>query len=76
MLSIESGCLNKISQRGEEHLRLVIRDKMAHFHTERNHQGLGSHIMHSEEDAGDSEGTINTRFRFEGFLSYDYRSVA
>ncbi len=76
VLSIKSECLNKIIPLGEKHLRLVIREYMEHYHTERNHQGLDSHIIFADDSVGRSEGDIKTRFRLGGYLNYYYRDAA
>ena len=52
VLSIKSECLNKIIPLGEKHLRLVVREYMAHYHTERNHQGLSSRIIRPDGNVG------------------------
>ncbi len=38
--SIKSECLAQIIPLGERHLRLAVREYSAHYHGERNHQGL------------------------------------
>ena len=75
VLSIKSECLNKIIPLGEKHLRLAIKEYMAHYHGERNHQGLGSHIIPADEKVGRSEGVVKTRSRLGGFLNYYYREA-
>jgi transposase InsO family protein len=76
VLSIKSECLNKIIPLGENHLRLAIKEYMEHYHTERNHQGLGSHIIHADDNVGRNKGNIKTRSRLGGFLNYYYRDAA
>ena len=71
VLSIKTECLNKIIPLGEKHLRLSIKEYMAHYHTERNHQGLESHIIHADDHDERSEGAIKTRSRLGGFLNYN-----
>ena len=56
VLSIKSECLNKIIPLGENPLRLAIKEYMEHYHTERNHQGLGSHIIHADDNVGRNKG--------------------
>ena len=63
VLSIKSECLNKIIPLGEKHLRSTIKEYMAHYHGERNHQGLGSRIIHGDDNVGRSKGDIKTRSR-------------
>ena len=76
VLSIKSECLNKIIPLGEKHLRLVVREYMEHYHTERNHQGLDSRIIHVDDNVGRSIGDIKTRSRLGGFLNYYFRDAA
>ena len=76
VLSIKSECLNRIIPLGEKHLRNVIKAYMEHYHIERNHQGLGSSIIHPDENVGKSEGGVRTRSRLGGFLNYYYRIAA
>ena len=75
VLSIKSECLNKIIPLGEKHLRLAIEEYMEHYHIERNHQGLGSRIIHADENVGRSKGAVKTRSCLGGFLNY-YRDAA
>lgn len=76
VLSIKSECLNKIIPLGEKHLRLAIKEYIEHYHSERNHQGLDSHIVHADNNVGRSEGAVKTRSRLGGFLNYYYRDAA
>ena len=61
VLSIKSECLNKIIPLGEKHLRLVIKEYMEHYHTQRNYQGLSSNIIHAEKSVGRSEGVVKNK---------------
>jgi len=45
MRSIKSECLNRMIFFGEDSLQRAIREYVAHYHTERNHQGLGNAIV-------------------------------
>jgi transposase InsO family protein len=36
---------------GERHLRTVLTDYQAHYHTARPHQGIAQHVPDSERDA-------------------------
>jgi len=44
--------------RSEWHLREVISEFLQHYHGERNHQGLGSAIIHPGAEVGRGEGHI------------------
>lgn len=43
--SIKEECLSKIVPIGERHLRLAIDEYAAHYHLERNHQGLDNRLI-------------------------------
>ena len=43
--SIRRECLDKVVLLGERHLRRVVTEYAAHYHTERNHQGLGNELI-------------------------------
>ena len=43
--SIKESCLDRIVFFGEESLRTAIQNFVAHYHTERNHQGLANQII-------------------------------
>ena len=69
----KSECLSKIIPLGEKHLRRVIGEYMVHYHVERNHQGLDSHIIHADENVGGNSGDIKTRARLGGILNFYVR---
>ena len=48
--SIKSECLDKMIFFGEKQLRRAVEQFMIHYHTERNHQGLGNELI--RPDAG------------------------
>ena len=50
MRSIKSECLNRMIFFGEESLRRAVREHVAHYHTERNHQGLDNAIHRAGSD--------------------------
>ena len=43
--SIKEECLNRVIPFGERHLRRTIAELVAHYHGERNHQGLGNELI-------------------------------
>jgi putative transposase len=43
--SIKEECLNRVIPFGERHLRRTIAEFVAHYHGERNHQGLGNELI-------------------------------
>jgi transposase InsO family protein len=61
---------------GECHLRRVIDEYLAHYHRERNHQGLGGRIIEPGPEVGCTEGKICRRERVGGMLNYYFRDAA
>ena len=76
VLSMKSECLDKIIPLSERYLRKAIKKFMAHYHAERNHQGLDSVIIQPDEHVGLAHGPIKTRSRLGGLLNYYYREAA
>ncbi len=62
--------LNKMIFLGEKSLRRALAEFEAHYHTERNHQGIGNNIIDFKEEAGLSTVSIQCRERLGGMLSY------
>jgi putative transposase len=48
--SIKDECLSRMIPLGETHLRLAIEEYAAHYHLERNHQGLGNRLIDGEAE--------------------------
>jgi hypothetical protein len=61
---------------GENSLRKAIDAFLAHFHSERNHQGLGNKLIEPGKVVGRREGEIVCRERLGGMLRYYYRRAA
>ena len=76
MLSIKSECLERIVPLGEGHLRHAISEYMAHYHRERNHQGLGNALIDGEQQDVAGVGRIVRRERLGGLLSFYHRNTA
>jgi putative transposase len=73
--SIKSECLGQIIPLGEGHLRRAVAEYAAHYHVERNHQGLGNRLI--EEPKGTvATGAVGCRERLGGVLKYYYREAA
>ncbi len=75
MLSIKSECLDRMIFFGEESLRRAVREYVAHYHTERNHQGLSNAIIEPEAIVTGS-GPVRCRERLGGMLRYYHRNAA
>ena len=59
----------------EKSLRYAINEYMKHYHSERNHQGLGSRVIQPKFRDG-REGAIARRERLGGMLNFYYREAA
>jgi hypothetical protein len=59
---------------GEQHLRRTIAEFVAHYHAERNHQGIGNELIQALERA-DGRGRVRRRQRLGGMLNYYYRAA-
>ena len=74
-LSVKSECLSRMIFFGEKMLRHTVREFLAHYHKERNHQSLGNRIIEPGEEVGLAEGDIICDERLGGMLRY-YRRAA
>ena len=70
--SIRRECLDKVVLLGERHLRRVVTEYAAHYHTERNDQGLGNRLINAraapENDNGNTQ--IYCHRKLGGLLKY------
>jgi len=64
--SIKEECLDRIIPLGEHHFRRAVRDYVAHYHRERNHQGLSNELIESRPS--DPVGRIRRRQRLGGVV--------
>jgi transposase InsO family protein len=74
--AIREELLDRMIFFGEVSLRNAVREYMAHFHAERNHQGLGNRIPMPGDDVGRTAGKVECRERLGGLLHYYYRKAA
>ena len=74
--SIKSEALDRIIIMGEASLRHVLREYLAHYHTERNHQGLYNQLIGPNEEISDQTGQVVCRQRLGGLLSSYQREAA
>ena len=74
--SIKESCLTRMIFFGEESLRKAIQNFVAHYHSERNHQGLSNQLISPEAGHLGSAGEIQRRQRLGGMLNYYYRAAA
>ena len=76
MLSLTSEALERMIFFGEASLRNALAEFTAHYHTERNHQGLDNNLIDAGNEVGRSTGTIDCRERLGGLLRYYHRRAA
>ncbi len=74
--SIKEECLERMIFFGEDSLRTAVREYLAHYHTERNHQGLGNHLLTPIAVETKQDGAVQRKQRLGGTLSYYYRDAA
>ena len=73
--TIKESCLDRLILFGEGSLRKAIREFVAHYHLERNHQGLGNRLITPQAIPTDSNGTIQRCQRLGGMLNYYHRAA-
>ena len=73
--TVRRECLSKIIPLGETHLRRTLESFVAHYHHERNHQGLGNRLIEPTV-AANSPGRIRRHTRLGGILSFYSREAA
>src|SRR5205809_543476 len=74
--TIKESCLERMIFFGETSLRKAIAEFVAHYHLERNHQGLGNRLIVPIEATGETAETVQRRQRLGGMLNYYYREAA
>ena len=74
--TIKEGCLDQMIFFGEDSWRNAVREFTAHYHQERNHQGLENRLITPTETSVDTAGDIERRQRLGGLLNYYYRAAA
>jgi putative transposase len=72
--SIKAECLDRIIPIGERHFRRAVAEYAAHYHHERNHQGLGNALI-EDIDLQQTGSRIRRRSRLGGLLNYYERAA-
>ena len=72
--SIKEECLDRMIPLGEHHFRRAVREFVAHYHGERNHQGLQNMLI-AGALAPDAAGRVHRRPRLGGLLNYYERAA-
>ncbi|MDG2224594.1 MAG: integrase core domain-containing protein, partial [Rubripirellula sp.] len=73
--SLKSECLNRLILFGETATRRAVRAFLTHYHTERNHQGLGNELIVPMVRPPDIDAEIKTTEHLGGLLR-SYRRAA
>ena len=76
MRSLHEECLDRMIFFGETPLRHALAEFEAHYHSERNHQGLDNQLIDPDQEVGQSSGIIDCRERLGGLLRYYHRRAA
>jgi putative transposase len=74
--SIKEEALEQMVLLSERSLSYVIQQYLAHYHAERNHQGLANRLITPDADLQSHSGQVRRRDRLGGLLSYYYRDAA
>jgi transposase InsO family protein len=74
--SIAEECLNRMIHFGHRALDRAIAAFVAHYHQERNHQGLGNSLIRPDDALRRNSGAIVRHERLGGLLSFYHRSAA
>jgi transposase InsO family protein len=74
--SIKESCLDRLIFFSEKSLWNTMQNFVAHYHAERNHQGLANRLISPEAGHLDNTGEVQRRQRLGGLLNYYYRAAA
>ena len=74
--SIKDECLDRMMLFGEASLRRALREYVADYQTERNHQGAGNRLLEPLSNVGSANDPIHCRERLGGMLNFYYREAA
>ena len=74
--SLKEECLDRMIFFGETSLRNSVREFLAHYHAERNHQGMDNRILSPGDEVGRTFGSVECTERLGGLLRYYNRKAA
>ena len=74
--SVKEECLDRMIFFGEKSLVRALEEFGAHYHSERNHQGLDNSLIEPDPRVGSCEGRVRCRERLGGILKYYFREAA
>jgi transposase InsO family protein len=74
--SIKDECLDRMILFGEASLRRAFRAYVVHYHSERNHQGVGNRLLEPIAKVSSTNDPIHCRKRLGAMLNFYYREAA
>ena len=74
--SIKVECLSRMIFFGEQSLRKATREFAAHYHSERNHQGIDNRLIESDGREDSTLGAVQCAERLGGLLRFYRRAAA
>ena len=76
--SVKDDCLSKLILFGEVSLKRALREYLAHYHAERNHQGKDNVLLFpvATKAMNHGDGSIGYKERLGGLLKYYHREAA
>ncbi|MGB0599670.1 MAG: integrase core domain-containing protein [Rubripirellula sp.] len=72
--SLKSECLHKLIRFGEAATRKAVRSFVTHYHTERNHRGLGNELIVPMDRPPDIDADIDAEIETTELLGDSLRS--
>ena len=73
---VRDECLSRLIPIGQRMLRRALREYGAHFHQERNHQGVGNVLIMPDTSFQQQGAPVIRRARLGGLLTYYERAAA
>ena len=73
--SIKDECLDRMILFGEASLRRALREYVAHYHSERNHQGVGNRLLEPLTTDISTDESVQCSERLGGMLNFYYREA-
>ena len=76
--SVKDDCLSKLILFGEASLRRALREYLAHYHVERNHQGKDNVLLFPSATQAKYrvDGSVHCKERLGGLLKFYHREAA
>jgi putative transposase len=74
--SIKEECLSRMTFFGEASLRHALAQYAAHYHRERNHQGVGNQLLQNSGTFACVGEAVRRRQHLDGMLSFYHRAAA